>query len=128
MTGSGQKDVKLPGMTTHHLESHGQMSYNRLSCKGYWTSQQKCSPPEKRNKSRYCEFHKDHEHETKQGNELKKTIEQMIRNGKLNEFIDNASAKKSSGHDNDQRPWNNDKRNTNSNPSSSANLKVINVI
>lgn len=50
-------------------------------------------PPEKRNKAKYCHFHKDHGHEIEQCNELKKAIENAIKKKELKEFIDNAFLK-----------------------------------
>ena len=41
------------------------------------------SSPSMRNKRKYCHFHKDHEHYTKDCRDLKEQIEELIRKGKL---------------------------------------------
>ncbi|TXG57974.1 hypothetical protein EZV62_015803 [Acer yangbiense] len=41
------------------------------------------TPPETRNRKLYCNFHKDHGHETKNCHALREQIEELIRNGKL---------------------------------------------
>lgn len=68
------------------------------------------SPSKKQNEAKFCQFHKNHGHDTKKCNKLKKAIEQAILNGKLKEFIDDASEKQSSGTDNIKRPWHDDKK------------------
>lgn len=85
------------------------------------------SPPDKRNRAKFYQFHKNHEHDTKQCHELKKAIEQAIKNYKLKGFINYVSAKRSLPTDNTKKPWHDDKKRHKSN-SSSFKLKVINVI
>ena len=41
----------------------------------------------KRNKSKYCRFHKDHGHDTDECYDLKQQIENLIRQGKLRHFV-----------------------------------------
>lgn len=51
------------------------------------------SPLEKINKEKYCHLPKDYGDNTEQCNELKKAIENAIKRGELNEFIDSAASK-----------------------------------
>ena len=44
------------------------------------------SSPNVRNK-KYCRFHKDHDHYTKDCRDLKEQIEELIRKGKLQRFV-----------------------------------------
>ena len=44
--------------------------------------------PDKRNKAKYCEFHKNHGHTTKNCIALQNEIEGLIRRGKLDMFLD----------------------------------------
>ena len=41
----------------------------------------------KRNKNKYCRFHRDHGHDTDECYDLKQQIENLIRQGKLWHFI-----------------------------------------
>ena len=43
--------------------------------------------PNKRNKNKYCHFHKDHGHDTDECFDLKQQIENLIRQGKLRHFV-----------------------------------------
>ena len=43
--------------------------------------------PNKRNKNKYCRFHRDHAHDTNECYDLKQQIENLIRQGKLSYFI-----------------------------------------
>ena len=43
--------------------------------------------PNKRNKSKYCHFHKDHGHDTDECYDLKQQIENLIKQGKLRHFV-----------------------------------------
>jgi len=43
--------------------------------------------PGKRNRSKYCEFHKDHGHSTSECFHLKRQIEALIQQGELKEFV-----------------------------------------
>ena len=43
--------------------------------------------PNKRNKNKYCYFHRDHEHDTDECYDLKQQIENLIRQGKLRHFV-----------------------------------------
>ncbi|XP_065618685.1 uncharacterized protein LOC136062902 [Quercus suber] len=45
------------------------------------------SSPSVRDKSKYCRFHKDHDHYTEDCRDLKEQIEELIRKGKLQKFI-----------------------------------------
>lgn len=85
------------------------------------------SPPKKRNKSKIFQFHKDYGYDTEQCSKLKKAIEQVIRNGKLKKFIDDASTKRSLLIDNIKQPWHDNKK-EHKPDSSSSKLKVIDVI
>lgn len=49
------------------------------------------TPLEKRDKSRYCYFHEDHEHDTSNNWALKEV--ELIRQRKLKEFIEETSVK-----------------------------------
>ena len=44
--------------------------------------------PNKRNKSKYCRFHKDHGHDTDECYDLKQQIENLIKQGKLRHFVE----------------------------------------
>ena len=44
--------------------------------------------PDKRDKSKYCEFYKDHGHITKRCITLQNEIKLLIRRGKLSKFVD----------------------------------------
>ena len=46
------------------------------------------SPPNRRDNSKYCEFHKDHGHTIDNYIALKNKIENLIRRGKLSKFVD----------------------------------------
>lgn len=56
-----------------------------------------------------------------------KEIEKATKEGKLSKFIDKAATKKISGHDAEQKQWNEDKKGL-TNDTSSSKLKTINVI
>ena len=43
--------------------------------------------PNKRNKSKYCRFHRDYGHDTNECYDLKQQIENLIRQGKLRHFV-----------------------------------------
>ena len=43
--------------------------------------------PNKRNRNKYCRFHRDHGHDTDECFDLKQQIENLIRQGKLRNFI-----------------------------------------
>ena len=43
--------------------------------------------PNKRNKNKYCRFHRDHGHDTDKCYDLKQQIENLIRQGKLRHFV-----------------------------------------
>ena len=43
--------------------------------------------PNKRNKNKYCRFHRDHGHNTDECNDLKQQIENLIRQEKLRNFL-----------------------------------------
>ena len=43
--------------------------------------------PSKRNKSKYCHFHRDHGHDIDECYDLKQQIEILIRQGKLKNFL-----------------------------------------
>ncbi|XP_065620943.1 uncharacterized protein LOC136063875 [Quercus suber] len=45
------------------------------------------SSPSVRDRSKYCRFHKDHDHYTEDCRDLKEQIEELIRKGKLQKFI-----------------------------------------
>ncbi|KAL5760086.1 hypothetical protein ACOSQ2_018924 [Xanthoceras sorbifolium] len=45
------------------------------------------SAPQKRDKDKYCRFHRDHGHDTSKCFQLKDHIENLIRDGHLKEFI-----------------------------------------
>jgi hypothetical protein len=45
------------------------------------------APPEKRSMNKYCEYHRDHGHDTEDCIFLKIEIERLIRNGKLARFV-----------------------------------------
>ena len=47
------------------------------------------SSPEKRDREKYCRFHKDHGHNTKDYFRLKIDIEKLIKSGHLAEFVTN---------------------------------------
>ena len=43
--------------------------------------------PNKRNQNKYCRFHRDHGHDTNECFDLKQQIENLIRQGKLRNFL-----------------------------------------
>ena len=43
--------------------------------------------PNVRDKNKYCQFHKDHGHYTKDCRDLKEQIEELIRKGKLQKYV-----------------------------------------
>ena len=43
--------------------------------------------PNKRNKNKYCRFHRDHGHDTNECYDLKQQIENLIKQGKLRNFL-----------------------------------------
>lgn len=43
--------------------------------------------PSKRNRNKYCRFHRDHGHDTDECFDLKQQIENLIRQGKLRGFL-----------------------------------------
>ncbi|XP_030945657.1 uncharacterized protein LOC115970126 [Quercus lobata] len=45
------------------------------------------SAPSLRDKRKYCRFHKDHGHYTEDCRDLKEQIEELIRNGKLQQYV-----------------------------------------
>ena len=51
-----------------------------------WSEKMK-GDPNKRNQNKYCRFHKDHGHDTDECFDLKRQIENLIRQGKLRNFL-----------------------------------------
>ena len=51
-----------------------------------WSKKMK-EDPNKHNRNKYCHFHKDHEHDTDECFDLKQQIENLIRQGKLRNFL-----------------------------------------
>ncbi|XP_065624890.1 uncharacterized protein LOC136065516 [Quercus suber] len=51
-----------------------------------WPEKMKVDP-NKRNKNKYCRFHRDHGHDTDECYDLKQQIENLIRQGKLRHFV-----------------------------------------
>ena len=47
------------------------------------------SPPEKRDRLKYCRYHKDHGHNTKDCSRLKIANQKLIERGHLAEFVTN---------------------------------------
>ena len=47
------------------------------------------SLPEKRNKNKYCRYHRDHDHDTVDCFRLKIAIEKLIEAGHLAKFVNN---------------------------------------
>lgn len=45
------------------------------------------SPPHKRNRNAFCAYHNDHGHDTESCNDLKKEIEDCLKNGMLRQYI-----------------------------------------
>ena len=43
--------------------------------------------PSKRFKDKYCRFHQDHDHDTSECYDLKQQIEDLIKQGKLQQFV-----------------------------------------
>ena len=43
--------------------------------------------PNKRNRNKYCHFHRDHGHDTNECFDLKQQIENLIKQGKLRNFL-----------------------------------------
>ena len=43
--------------------------------------------PNKRNRNKYCHFHRDHRHNTNEYFDLKQQIKNLIRQGKLRNFL-----------------------------------------
>ena len=43
--------------------------------------------PNKRNQNKYCRFHRDHKHDTDECFDLKQQIKNLIRQGKLRNFL-----------------------------------------
>ena len=60
------------------------------------------SSPNVRDKNKYCRFHKDHGHYTKDCRDLKKQIEELIRKGKLQKYVKKGESNKFS-NDNKSR-------------------------
>ena len=58
-----------------------------------WPEKMKADP-DRRNKAKYCEFHKDHGHMTKNCIALQNEIETLIRRGKLTKYVDRRNDKK----------------------------------
>ena len=52
------------------------------------------SAPRLRDKKKYCHFHKDHGHYTEDCTDLKEQIEELIRNGKLQQYIKRGDSSK----------------------------------
>ena len=51
-----------------------------------WSEKMK-GDPNKRNRNKYCRFHKDHGHDTDECFDLKQQIKNLIRQGKLRNFL-----------------------------------------
>ena len=51
-----------------------------------WSEKMK-GDPNKHNRNKYCRFHKDHGHDTNEYFDLKQQIENLIRQGKLRNFL-----------------------------------------
>ena len=52
-----------------------------------WSKKMK-GDPNKRNRNKYCRFHRDHRHDTDKCFDLKQQIENLIRQGKLRNFLE----------------------------------------
>ena len=66
------------------------------------------TPPEKRNRKISCKFHNDHGHETRKCRDLRDQIEELVRSGKLREYVrpqeSNAKTTKEEPHPSYKRP------------------------
>ena len=51
-----------------------------------WSEKMK-GGPNKSNRNKYCRFHRDHGHDTNECFDLKQQIENLIRQGKLRNFL-----------------------------------------
>ena len=62
--------------------------------------------PHKRNRNKYCRFHRDHGHDTDECFDLKQQIENLIRQGKLRNFLgrDNRDEKMKGKMEDSSRP------------------------
>ena len=62
--------------------------------------------PNKRNRNKYCRFHRDHGHDTDECFDLKQQIENLIRQGKLKNFLgrDNRDEKMKGKMEDSSRP------------------------
>ncbi|KAL2498026.1 Uncharacterized protein Adt_23576 [Abeliophyllum distichum] len=45
------------------------------------------TPPHRRDETKYCKFHRDHGHDTKDCQQLKEEIERLIKRGQLSKFV-----------------------------------------
>ena len=70
-------------LTTSVLQVLWEVQHERFM---RWPSQMK-SDPAKRDDTKYCEFHKGHEHRTDDYIQLKKEIEYLIRRGHLSRYM-----------------------------------------
>ena len=59
--------------------------------------------PNMYDKKKYCRFHKDHDHYTKDCKDLKGQIEELIRKGKLQRFVKNGEPSRFRDDDKDKR-------------------------
>ncbi|XP_027173140.1 uncharacterized protein LOC113772850 [Coffea eugenioides] len=74
--------------TLHELWSKPVSGAVRDGTKQSWKgTSQDVRPPDKRNSNLYCLYHRDIGHETEDCNDLKKEIENLIRQGHLKQFI-----------------------------------------
>ncbi|PWA56571.1 retrotransposon gag domain-containing protein [Artemisia annua] len=64
------------------------------------------TPASRRDKTKYCEFHEDHGHDTNDCIDLRKQIEACVRNGRLAHLAKEAKVHNSS--QNNQPPWSKD--------------------
>ena len=60
------------------------------------------SSPNVRDKKKYCRFHKDHDHYTKDYRDLKEQIEELIQKGKLQKYVKKGDSNKSKDNNKDK--------------------------
>ena len=53
--------------------------------------------PSKGSRDKYCRFHRDHSHDTSECYDLKQQIEALIRQGKLQKFVDKEGTEQNQG-------------------------------
>ena len=87
---NNRKAISSSGRGQHYMPLNVSLDQTPMQIKDdpslKWQEKMK-GDPNKHNKNKYCRFHRDHGHDTNECYDLKQQIENLIRQGKLRNFL-----------------------------------------